>query len=86
MFSIKEKWNWPNCPKKDTPPPWPAQILLPNQPPKALVFIPVNTSTFILHEKPNPATCTLPAPKQKKERKKGKKLSSYQLWCQKLWL
>ena len=58
-------------------------------PPKTLVFIPINRSTPIPHEKPSLTTCTLiplhsPPPPPKKN--KGKKLASYQLWCQNLWL
>ena len=83
-FSIKEKWNGPNCPKSNTPQLWPVEILLPN----SMVFIPINTSTAIPHEKPNLKTCTLipPQPPQKKTKKKKKerkkkKLSTYPLRC-----
>ena len=74
-FSIKEKWNGPNCPKSNTPQLWPAEILLPNKLPNTMVFIPINTSTPIPHEKPNLTTCTLipPQPPQKKQKQKQKK-------------
>ena len=78
-FSIKKKWNWPSCPKGKTPPLWPAEILLPNQSPKTLVFIPINTSNTIPMKilittcasqiKPN----TSPLHTKEKKKKKGKK-------------
>ena len=82
-FSIKEKWNGPNCPQSNTPQLWPVEILLPNKLPNNMVFIPINTSTAIPHEKPNLKTCTLTPPQppqkqqqqqQKNKRKKGEKI------------